>query len=111
MLESVVQKHNFDPLLPKQVGAFYTVFVYRDLNPWKLFEVLQRFVSQVFVSACSFRHFEASGLPAVASTQGRHAVVVFQQFDEVFRVRCFPRASQVEVTHANYRLFELCASQ
>ena len=115
MLEGIVQEDNFglfDPLLPKQVlNALNSVFVHRNLDVWKLLEILQWLIAQVLVCAILISLLEALCLSAVTSTQGGHMVIVFQQVDEVFRVRCFPRSAKVEVTYANYRLLESCGSQ
>ena len=113
MLEGVIQKDDFwivwtSEQLPNTVHA---VFIHRNLNLWKLPEILQRLISQVFVGACAFSLLETFCLSAIASAQSGHAVVVFQQVDKVFRMWRFSRTAKVEVAHANHRLLESCGSQ
>ena len=113
MLEGIVQKNDFGIVWATEQlpNTIHTVFIHCDLNLWKLFEILQRLISQVFVGACAFSLSEAFCLSAIASAQSGYSVVVFQQVDKVFRMWRFSRTAKVEVAHANHWLLESCGSQ
>ena len=107
MLEGIVQKDDFSPLLPKQVlYTFHAVFAHRDLNIGEFPEILQWLVAQILVCALAVSQFKAFRLSSLASAEGGKTIMVAQQCNEVFRVRRFARPTQVEVAHTNHRLFE-----
>ena len=80
MLERVVEEDNFCAVRTAEqlTSAIHTVFVHSNQYLWKLSGILQWFVAQVFEGACAFSQFEAFGLSAVATTQGRDVIVVLQ---------------------------------
>ena len=103
MLEGIVQEDDFGRVVAHEQfpDAIHTVLIHSNLNRWILFEILQWFVAQVFVSACRFGVFEAFCLSAIASTQRSNVVMVFQYIDKVLRVWRFSCSAQVEVAHTD----------
>lgn len=80
MLERVVEEDDFCPVRTAEqlASAIHTVLVHSNQYLWKLSEIQQWFVTQVFAGAYAFSQFEAFGLSAVATTQGRDVIFVLQ---------------------------------